>query len=77
MINIKQLIIEKTKVLEKYSVNSAKLEARILLAKVLKKDLNWTFLNLEKNISKRNFFLFNQLIKEKIKKKTNSLFSWI
>ncbi len=69
MINIKQLIIEKTKVLEKYSVNSAKLEARILLAKVLKKDLNWTFLNLEKNISKKNFFLFNQLIKEKIKKK--------
>jgi len=68
MINIKQLIIEKTKVLEKYSVNSAKLEARILLAKVLKKDLNWTFLNLEKNISKKNFFIFNQLIKEKIKK---------
>ena len=51
MQNIKEQLIEKTRILKENCIPLPKLEARLLLAKVLKKDLNWTFLNLDYKIS--------------------------
>ena len=56
MQNIKEQLIEKTRILKENCVTVPKLEARLLLAKVLKKDLNWTFLNLDYKISKKNTY---------------------
>ena len=40
----------------------------MLLAKALNKDLNWTYVNLEKKISKKKIFKYEILIKKKLKK---------
>ena len=65
MQNIKEQLIEKTRILKENRITLPKLEARLLLAKVLKKDLNWTFLNLDYKISKKNTILFDSLVKKK------------
>ena len=67
------MILEKTiekgsKLLKKNLIDLPKLEARLLLAKALNKDLNWTYVNLEKKISKKKFFKYEILIKKKLKK---------
>ena len=56
METIKSHLIEKTKLLKDNSVDLPKLESRLLLAKALNKDLNWTYLNTEKRISKKGVF---------------------
>ena len=53
MENIKSHLVKKTKLLKSNSIDLPKLEARLLLAKALNKDLNWSYMNLEKN-----FFTF-------------------
>lgn len=68
MQNIKEQLIEKTRILKENRITVPKLEARLLLAKVLKKDLNWTFLNLDYKISKKNTILFDSLVKKRINK---------
>lgn len=67
METIKQQLVEKTKILKNNSIILPKLEARLLLSKAVKKNLNWTFLNLEKKISKKKINLFNKLIEKKIR----------
>ena len=67
METIKQQLVEKTKILKNNSIILPKLEARLLLSKAVKKNLNWTFLNLEKKISKKKINLFNKLIEKKNK----------
>ena len=53
METIKSHLIEKTKLLKDNSIDLPKLESRLLLAKALNKDLNWTYLNTGKEISKK------------------------
>jgi len=68
MENIKSHLVKKTKLLKSNSIDLPKLEARLLLAKALNKDLNWTYMNLEKKISKKKIFKYENLIKKKLKK---------
>ena len=55
METIKYYLNEKTKLLKKNFVSLPRLEARLLLSKILNKSLNWTYLNLEKKITKKQF----------------------
>ena len=68
METIKSHLIKKTKLLKNNLIDLPKLEARLLLAKALNKDLNWTYVNLEKKVSKKKFFKYETLIKKKLKK---------
>ena len=68
METIKSHLIKKTKLLKNNLIDLPKLEARLLLAKALNKDLNWTYVNLEKKIPKKKFFKYEILIKKKLKK---------
>ena len=68
METVKSCLIEKTKLLKDNLITTPKLEARLLLAKAINKDLNWTYLNLEKKISKKKLSKYEILIKKKLKK---------
>ena len=68
METVKSCLIEKTKLLKDNLITTPKLEARLLLAKAINKNLNWTYLNLEKNISKKKLSKYEILIKKKLKK---------
>ena len=68
METVKSCLLKKTKLLKDNSVTTPKLEARLLLAKAVNKDLNWTYLNLEKIISKKKLLKYKILIEKKIKK---------
>ena len=68
METVKSNLIKKTKLLKNNSIDLPKLEARLLLAKALNKDLNWTYVNLEKKIPKKKIFKYEILIKKKLKK---------
>ena len=68
METIKNHLLKKTKILENYNISLPKLEARLLIAKVLNKDLNWTYSNSEKIISKKQVANYENLIIQKIKK---------
>ena len=68
METVKTHLIEKTKLLKDNSIDVSKLEARLLLAKALNKNLNWTYLNLETKISKKEISKYEILIKKKIKR---------
>ncbi len=68
METVKSHLIKKTKLLKNNSIDLPKLEARLLLAKALNKDLNWTYVNLEKKIPKKKIFEYEILIKKKLKK---------
>ena len=68
METIKSHLIEKTKLLKDNFIEVPKLEARLLLAKTFNKNLNWTYLNTEKRISKKKIMIYEMLIKKKIKR---------
>ena len=68
METVKSHLIEKTKLLKDNFIEVPKLEARLLLAKTFNKNLNWTYLNIEKRISKKKIMTYEMLIKKKIKK---------
>lgn len=67
MQTVKYQLETKTKLLKKNLIKSPKLEARLLLAKVLNKTFNWTFTNLEEKISKEEIFSYERLIIKKLK----------
>ena len=68
METVKSHLIEKTKLLKDNFIEVPKLEARLLLAKTFNKNLNWTYLNTEKRISKKKIMIYEMLIKKKIKR---------
>ena len=68
METIKSHLRKKTKLLKNNLIDLPKLEARLLLAKALNKDLNWTYVNLEKKIPKKKICKYEILIKKKLKK---------
>ena len=67
MESVKSCLIEKTKLLKANLITTPKLEARLLLAKAINRDLNWTYLNLEKNISKKKLLKYETLVEKKLK----------
>ena len=64
METVKSHLIKKTKLLKNNSIDLPKLEARLLLAKALNKDLNWTYVNLEKKYLKKKFLNTRFLLKK-------------
>ena len=56
METVKSHLIEKTKLLKDNSIETPRLEARLLLAKTFNKDLDWTYSNLYKKIPKKKNF---------------------
>ena len=68
METVKFHLIEKTQLLKDKSIDVPKLEARLLLAKALNKNLNWTYLNPERKISKKKILKYEMLVKKKIKR---------
>ena len=72
--NIQSAINEGESVLKNESIPSAKLDAEILMAKSIEKDRKYIILNNNKNLDDENLRYFKNLIKERSKKKTNSLF---
>jgi len=68
MQTVKRHLIEKSKLLERNSIDIPKLEARLLLGKVVNKNLDWTYVNLNKKLSKKEIEKFEILIKKKIRR---------
>ena len=60
--DIQTAIKEGNKLLIKNHIKSAKLDSEILMSKVLKKDRKYIILNSDKELDKKNFITFNDLI---------------
>ena len=67
--NIQLAIQHGTKILIDKRINTAKLDAEILMAKTLKKDRKFIILNNNKDLEDKNLKYFNKLIKERARYK--------
>ena len=79
--NIQLAIQQGTNILTGKRINTAKLDAEILMAKTLKKDRKFIILNNNKDLEDKNLKYFNKLIKERASRKpiahlTNKKFFW-
>ena len=63
--NIQLAIQHGTNILTDKRINTAKLDAEILMAKTLKKDRKFIILNNNKDLEDKNLKYFNELIKER------------
>ena len=63
--NIQLAIQHGTKILTDKRINTAKLDAEILMAKTLKKDREYIILNSKEDLDDKNLKYFNKLIKER------------
>ena len=63
--NIQLAIQHGTNILTDKRINTAKLDAEILMAKTLKKDRKFIILNNNKDLEDKNLKYFNKLIKER------------
>ena len=63
--NIELAIKDGINILKNKRINSAKLDAEILMAKVLKKDREFIFLNNNYDLENKNLEYFNELIKQR------------
>ena len=79
--NIQLAIKDGTNILIDKRINTAKLDAEILMAKTLKKDRKYIILNNKEDLDDKNLKYFNQLIKERANSKpiaylTNKKYFW-
>ena len=79
--NIQLAIQHGTNILTDKRINTAKLDAEILMAKTLKKDRKFIILNNNKDLEDKNLKYFNKLIKERASRKPiahliNKKFFW-
>jgi release factor glutamine methyltransferase len=79
--NIQSAIIEGTNILKDKYIQTAQLDAEILMAKVLGKDRKYIFLNNNKDLEDKNLRYFEKLIKERTCRKPiayliNTKFFW-
>ena len=79
--NIQSAINEGESILKDKSIQTAKLDAEILMAKSIEKDRKYIILNNNKNLEEENLRYFKDLINERSKKKpiaylTNKKFFW-
>ena len=63
--NIYATIKEGSKILKKNDIKCADLDSEILLAKVLKKQRKYLILNLNKQMKKKNFEIYKDLINQR------------
>ena len=63
--NIRTAISKAKYFLESNNIRSSGLDCELLMSKVLKKNRNYILLNLEKNLKKKSFNNFQNLIKER------------
>ena len=63
--NIDKAINEATQVLRKNNIMSSKLDSEILMSKVINKDRNFIFLNLNQVIEKKSLDYFRNLVKKR------------
>ena len=63
--NIQLAIQHGTNILTDKRINTAKLDAEILMAKTLKKDRKFIIMNNNKDLEDKNLKYFNKLIKER------------
>ena len=66
---IRTAINEATLELKKNNIKSALLDSEILMSKVLNERRDYIILNLEKDLSQKNFYYFKTLINERLKGK--------
>ena len=79
--NIQSAIIEGTNILKAKSINSAKLDSEILLAKAIGQDRKYIILNNNKNLREENLRYFQKLINKRSLRKpiaqlTNKKYFW-
>ena len=79
--NIQSAIINGTNILKTKSIQTAQLDAEILMAKVLDSNREYVILNNDKVIENKNFEIFQRLIKERANRKPiayllNNKFFW-
>ena len=79
--NIKLAMEDGINILKGKKINTAKLDAEILMAKALKKDRKYIILNNKEDLDDKNLKYFNQLIKERANSKpiaylTNKKYFW-
>ena len=79
--NIQKAIIEGSNILKNQSINTAQLDAEILMTKVIGKDKKYLILNNSKNLNNYKLNLYKRLIKERANRKpiaylTNKKFFW-
>ena len=79
--NIQSAIIEGVNILQGKHIQTAQLDAEILMAKTLKKDRKFIILNNNKDLEGKNLKYFNKLIKERARYKPiahliNKKFFW-
>ena len=79
--NIQKAIIEGSNILKNQSINTAQLDAEILMTKVIGKDKKYLILNNSKKLNNYKLNLYKRLIKERAKRKqiaylTNKKFFW-
>ena len=67
--NIQSAIINGTNILKTKSIQTAQLDAEILMAKVLDSNREYVILNNDKVIENKNFEIFQRLIKERANRK--------
>jgi len=63
--NINLAINEGSKILRKESISNPQLDSELLMAKIIKKDRNYIFLNSNKSLNRNDLINFNLLIKER------------
>ena len=63
--NIDKAINEATQVLRENNIMSSKLDSEILMSKVINKDRNFIFLNLNQVIEKKSLDYFRNLVKKR------------
>ena len=63
--NIQSAIKDGINILTNKRINTAKLDAEILMAKTLKKDRKYIILNNKEDLDNKNLKYFNKLIKER------------
>ena len=79
--NIQKAIIEGSNILKNQSINTAQLDAEILMTKVIGKDKKYLILNNSKKLNNYKLNLYKRLIKERANRKpiaylTNKKFFW-
>ena len=79
--NIQSAVIEGTNILKSRSIQTAQLDAEILMAKVLETNRKYIILNYNKDLKDKNFKNFKSLIKERANRKPiayllNNKFFW-
>ena len=74
--NIFEAMKKGDNILKKNGIKSYKLDSEILMSEVFQKNRIDIILNSNKSLSNKEVLLYNNLIEQRSKKKTNRIFDW-